>query len=267
LIEEMTLMRCHHRGQGDLEFRILEECDMRKSALFGAAVLALALSTSAHAVTFAIIGDTTTITFNGLGDPPGGGGKVVVPGLSASMDLTLASFNVAKTSFVFNYALTNTSTLAGTRISGIGFNIAPNATTVSSTGIFDTAVLPSNGKFVAGYDAEACFWVGGGDCPAASAGEGVAVGDTGIGTLTLNFASGLVGGVTLTDFLDRYQGFSSGGISSAVGEGTEGPIRNPDLFGAVPEPATWAMMILGFAFVGGAMRRRTAKQTLRFTYA
>jgi hypothetical protein len=27
------------------------------------------------------------------------------------------------------------------------------------------------------------------------------------------------------------------------------------------------MMILGFAFVGGAMRRRTAKQTLRFTYA
>lgn len=29
--------------------------------------------------------------------------------------------------------------------------------------------------------------------------------------------------------------------------------------GAVPEPATWAMMITGFGFVGGAMRRRAVK--------
>lgn len=28
--------------------------------------------------------------------------------------------------------------------------------------------------------------------------------------------------------------------------------------GAVPEPSTWAMLILGFGLVGGAMRRRTA---------
>jgi hypothetical protein len=28
---------------------------------------------------------------------------------------------------------------------------------------------------------------------------------------------------------------------------------------AVPEPATWAMMIGGFGFVGAAMRRRTSK--------
>ena len=27
--------------------------------------------------------------------------------------------------------------------------------------------------------------------------------------------------------------------------------------GAVPEPATWAMMIIGFGGVGGAMRRRS----------
>jgi hypothetical protein len=26
--------------------------------------------------------------------------------------------------------------------------------------------------------------------------------------------------------------------------------------GAVPEPATWAMMLVGFGVVGGAMRRR-----------
>ncbi len=33
---------------------------------------------------------------------------------------------------------------------------------------------------------------------------------------------------------------------------------------AVPEPATWAMMIFGFGMVGGAMRRR---QKVRFAYA
>ena len=33
-------------------------------------------------------------------------------------------------------------------------------------------------------------------------------------------------------------------------------------FGAVPEPATWAMMISGFGLVGGAMRRKRAQQAV-----
>ncbi len=33
---------------------------------------------------------------------------------------------------------------------------------------------------------------------------------------------------------------------------------------AVPEPATWAMMILGFGFVGAAMRRRAIRTTVSF---
>lgn len=35
-------------------------------------------------------------------------------------------------------------------------------------------------------------------------------------------------------------------------------IDNVTFSGAVPEPATWAMMILGFGLVGAAMRRRSA---------
>ena len=36
-------------------------------------------------------------------------------------------------------------------------------------------------------------------------------------------------------------------------------------FGAVPEPSTWALMILGFGAVGGAMRRRqSVKAAIRF---
>jgi hypothetical protein len=38
----------------------------------------------------------------------------------------------------------------------------------------------------------------------------------------------------------------------------------PSAVAAVPEPATWAMMIVGFGLVAGAMRRR---QTVRFNFA
>ena len=36
-----------------------------------------------------------------------------------------------------------------------------------------------------------------------------------------------------------------------------------DIAGAVPEPATWAMMIMGFGLIGGAMRQRKAKVSYR----
>ena len=36
---------------------------------------------------------------------------------------------------------------------------------------------------------------------------------------------------------------------------------------AVPEPATWAMMLLGLGFVGGAMRARRRKQNVAVRYA
>lgn len=37
--------------------------------------------------------------------------------------------------------------------------------------------------------------------------------------------------------------------------------------GAVPEPRTWAMMLLGFGFVGGAMRSAKRRQKLTVSYA
>jgi hypothetical protein len=39
---------------------------------------------------------------------------------------------------------------------------------------------------------------------------------------------------------------------------------NAAVSGAVPEPATWALMILGFGAVGGAMRRRQSATKVRF---
>lgn len=45
-------------------------------------------------------------------------------------------------------------------------------------------------------------------------------------------------------------------------------LDNVSVEAVVPEPATWAMMILGFGLVGGAMRRRSAaRPALRFARA
>lgn len=46
------------------------------------------------------------------------------------------------------------------------------------------------------------------------------------------------------------------------------PIIPPvGIVAAVPEPATWAMMIVGFGLVGGALRRRKTANTTQVSYA
>lgn len=55
---------------------------------------------------------------------------------------------------------------------------------------------------------------------------------------------------------------------SLLGTDNEGYTITPSGLTAVPEPATWAMMIGGFALIGGALRRRrtgTSGPALRWT--
>jgi hypothetical protein len=80
-----------------------------------------------------------------------------------------------------------------------------------------------------------------------SGGTAVAYGSGGTLLETINFAA--------------YPGsfsFTSNNIASVVFSGSQFGVDNFSytLNGAVPEPATWALMILGFGAVGGAMRRR-----------
>lgn len=72
-------------------------------------------------------------------------------------------------------------------------------------------------------------------------------------TLSLNFLA--TSGSTTITFLE--------GVGSNGGNGSNDPLIDGVSFdvaasGAVPEPATWALMIGGFGLVGAGMRRRTA---------
>ena len=65
--------------------------------------------------------------------------------------------------------------------------------------------------------------------------------------MSLNFAKA-PGSITLSNFVDRYQSITGAGrVTSAVGQQTT--VR------LLPEPTTWAMMLLGFAGIGVAVRR------------
>lgn len=111
--------------------------------------------------------------------------------------------------------------------------------------------------------------------------------------LTLSFADGTTttytGGqiigtsIAMTDSGSRTDAMTNGVVSFATGTG---PLINGATFASnggsafefdnlaiggvvpsVPEPAAWGMMILGFALVGGALRRRTATAAkVKFAY-
>lgn len=66
-----------------------------------------------------------------------------------------------------------------------------------------------------------------------------------------------------TDTAGRGVGTGSG----AFYQYTTGRLTITERMTAVPEPATWAMLILGFGAVGGALRRRSALQSVRVAYS
>lgn len=222
------------------------------------ALAAAAVATASPAMAAAIINGDGSVTFNGNAGSNtvnlaynglAGNPKAVTPGLSGLMALTLSS--VSGNVYNFSYTLQNTSTVAGTRISGFGFNVDPLAyltgVTPGSGDIFDLTTLSAN---FASIGADVCLNGGPGNCPESNPANSLGFGATTSGSFALTF-NPTQNSITLSNFLDRYQGFSTTNVNqqtvtSAIGVGTSS---------AVPEPATWAMMLLGFGGIGMAMRR------------
>lgn len=190
------------------------------------------------------IGDSVTVAFNGYepNNPP-------ILGLTS--ELTLIFQGVSGNSYLFDYLLANTSTsvIDAARITAFGFgDVTPNALLVGSSvnGAYTTI---SSGNFPGGTDLEFCAKNGQDNNCAGSQG-GPDIGQSGSGDLIIGF-SGLNSSITLGGLSVRYQGI----ISEELGIRDGSAIGSPTT-PAVPEPATWAMMIVGFGAAGYAIRRR-----------
>lgn len=59
---------------------------------------------------------------------------------------------------------------------------------------------------------------------------------------------------------ERFTGFSIQLTPAGAGVGSLTQVRLGGVAGAVPEPATWGMMIVGFGMLGAAVRRRNKTQ-------
>ena len=183
------------------------------------------------------VGDGFTVNFDGSE------AGSIIAGLSSSLTLTFAG--ISGNNYVFNYLLANTSSSPTTSsaVTAFGFNVDPNALLASST-VTGAFTVVSSGQVSQGYNLELCFKNGNNNnCAGSPGNQGVNMGSSGSGTITLGFSS-LPNSITLSDFLTRYQGVDGSG--SAVGT----PVA------AVPEPATWGLMLLGFGAIGFSMRRK-----------
>ena len=219
-----------------------------KTALAGLA-LASAVPTSAAIVSYDgtnyNVGDTITVLFDGST------GGVTVPGLTSTLTLLFSGVDAAG-DYIFTYALTNTSNGAlqpSSEVTAFGFNTNPNpdvaASSITSTAVDadDRLTGISSGSISNGTSVEICG-TGGPNC-AGGGSTGPDVGETSGGQFILAFIGGDPGTVTLTNATVRYQSTGLTGSGSAIGTPT-----------AVPEAATWAMMLFGFGAVGYSLRRR-----------
>lgn len=202
---------------------------------------------SATVTSNTVAGSNFTINFDGEEN------NAVIPGLTSTLKLTFQGLD--GNNYLFDYLLTNTSSapITASVVTAFGFDTDPNVNKANSTvdGVFGVVGSGS----MANNTLEICFKNGqNNNCGGSPGNQGVVQGGLpGSGSLKLAFDS-FNDQITLSHFLDRYQGINGPGIEggSAVGFPTTG---------AVPEPDTWALMLLGFGGIGMALRR-SRKQPL-----
>lgn len=232
---------------------------MNRLFVVGAAAAAIIAAFPANAAvvisgTTVAVGGSKTIYFNGFDSP---GGTPVIAGLTSTLTLTLLAqtpSELLNSIFRFSYDLYNSSSAPVTqsRVSGFGFEVDPNLSTAKGnangiTGTYDHTALNPNQFPNSNINLDVCFNDANSPQGCNGGGSGGAFrGEHATGQLTLDFIGANVTEVSLSNFLVRYQSITGVGTSSAIGQQVP----------AVPESATWAMMLVGFGFLGTAMRRK-----------
>ena len=218
---------------------------MQRVLALTAMALSMAVATPASAAIVVGAGGSQTInqSFLGFGGTP----AVNIPELTGTLALAFTGTSNGGLTYNFTYTVDNTSS-AVSSLSGFGFNVNPDISGATSTGLYQYVNTTSNVPNIGSVDV--CFNSGSSNsCAGAGSGSGGLLPSGGVasGTLALTFGTAY-SQIDLTNFYVRYQGVAGvTGVTSAVGR----PVTPP-----VPEPATWAMMLLGFGGIGMAMRRR-----------
>lgn len=170
-----------------------------------------------------------------------------IVGTTGSIIFNFLSANAAGTVWNFSYSVDNTSTApsASSELSSFGFNTSPNPTSATAgSGIYAATVNAGNFNGLGVRDV--CLYAGS-NCNGGSS-NGVGANDApAAGTFSLNFGTATQN-LVLNDFAARWQSTGANGQGSASGPGM--------VTSAVPEPATWGMMILGFGAIGLSLRTR-----------
>jgi hypothetical protein len=221
------------------------------AAAAAAGVLAFSAAGAATAATFVNANDTASIDLFGYDKDL----DVFVPSLTANLDFTLISKSADGKSWNFSYDADNTSTDATARLVTFAFSVDPNFKASGGVGGTTGDFTAIKASALEGFDIELCFRAG----PSCNggAGDGITSADANsTGLFTLNFASAPTSGVTFDLFAGKFQStsYNNGGSLFAkecpVGERCGGGGN------AVPEPSSWALMILGFGSAGAMLRRR-----------
>ncbi|WP_017667489.1 cistern family PEP-CTERM protein [Sandarakinorhabdus sp. AAP62] len=193
------------------------------------------------------IGSSFTYNFNGIV------GETFVDGLTAAITFTLTGVSANVWTFSADFDNAQSTAPVGGRISGFGFNGNPEITGATPlSGPFTGALLNAGFPQLGGGTTIDFCLTANNNCQGGGGG-GVADGASATQTFSLSFANPITS-VTFNNFIIRYQSVTGTTLgTSGIGLGGNGFIPGG---GAVPEPATWAMLLTGFGLVGFAARRR-----------
>jgi hypothetical protein len=183
-----------------------------------------------------------------------------IPGLFAYLFLEFFGASGDGLTWNFDYGITNISTgnVSTSRVSSFGFAVSPHPTGATSTGMFNTAIINPSFPNV-GIDV--CFGAGNG----CSSESGLLPNQNAEGEFSLTFADPLQV-INLQYIFVRFQAIDSGdpfNLRDASGVGINNDVNIGSVLAPIPEPSTWAMMILGF-FGLGFMAYRRRNQTAAF---
>ena len=209
--------------------------------------------------------------------------KIILSGAAALLTTTALAVPATAQSINAAYEYTSAGTLSDTRDFTLGFAFSlSNAQSVNAlgyntlnlTGDQTVGLWDSTGNLLASATVGTSSAVTGNYAWSTIAPLNLGAGTYRIGgTFTGgDFVSNLAGVTTapgftwLTDYQQQGAGLLFPTVTTNNFYGQNGiALVNLSLGGGVPEPATWALMILGMGAVGGALRRRqAAKTSVRF---